>query len=60
MSSAQDLSGEDNAGVGYLAVFDTFSTTIELNVNFIITNPGDTNITITLLLDNFITPGAAS
>jgi len=60
MSSAQDLSGEDNAGVGLSATFDTFQQEIELTVGFDITNAGSANRTISLLLDNFITPGAAS
>ena len=60
MSSAQDLSSQDNAGVGFIVYFDNFYTQIDLKINFTITTPGSTNRTITLLLDNFITPGAAS
>ena len=60
MSSAQDLSEEDNAGVGLQATFDTFQQEIEITMDFTITNAGNTNRTISLLLDNFITPGAAS
>ena len=60
MSSAQDLSGEDNAGVGLSATFDTFQQEIELTIGFEITNAGNANRTISLLLDNFITPGTAS
>jgi len=60
MSSAQDLSSEDNAGVGLSATFDTFQQEIELTIGFEITNAGSVSRTISLLLDNFITPGAAS
>ena len=66
MSSAQDLSSEDNAGVGFLAGFKgladgtEFFTNLSLGVSFTILKPGNTNRTLTLLLDNFITPGAAS
>ena len=60
MSSAQNLSGEDNAGVGSVMTFGDFYTAIDLSVSFTISKPESTNRTITLLLDNFITPGAAS
>ena len=60
MSSAQDLSSEDNAGVGFLVQFPDFFKQIDINVSFIIDKPGTADRTITLLLDNFITPGAAS
>ena len=60
MSSAQNLSGEDNDGVGSVMTFGDFYTAIDLSVSFTISKPESTNRTITLLLDNFITPGAAS
>lgn len=60
MSSAQDLSSEENAGVGFVAYFYDFFTAIDVKTSFSITTPGSTNRTITLLLDNFITPGVAS
>ncbi len=60
MSSAQNLSDADNDGVGFLAQFGDFFKEVNLSVSFAIEKPGTTDRTITLLLDNFITPGAAS
>lgn len=60
MSSAQDLSDEVDAGAGIAVNFPDFATSIDVKTELIIINPGSTNRTLTLLLDNFITPGAAS
>jgi len=60
MSSAQNLSTEPGNGVGYEIQFSDFNTTVTLNSTLEILKPGISNRTLTLLLDNFITPGTAS
>jgi len=60
ISSAQNLSSQPGSGVGTAVKFGGFFTKIDLTTKFFIQKAGTTNRTITLLLDNFITPGAAS
>ena len=60
MSSAQNLSGLEGSGVGFVVKFGDFVTQIDISINFNILSPGLNDRTITLLLDNFITPGVAS
>lgn len=60
MSSAQNLSTEPGSGVGYEIEFSGFHTTVSLNSTLEIIKPGTSDRTLTLLLDNFITPGTAS
>jgi len=60
LSSAQNLSAQPAAGVGTLVRFGGFFTKIDLTTKFFIERAGTTNRTLTLLLDNFITPGEES
>jgi len=60
MSSAQNLSGLEGSGAGFVVNFGDFVTQINITINFNILSPGLNDRTITLLLDNFITPGVGS
>jgi hypothetical protein len=60
LSSAQNLSTLPGSGVGTLVKFGGFFTKIDLTTKFFIQKAGTTDRTLTLLLDNFITPGEES